>query len=481
MAKKAPRKKKATRKKKALSSSGYEAANGSSKRKASSSVIKFEDEELRERARRSLIGTGQYLYRNFSMVGWAIRKHLDYTTQFQFQARTDIPDLDEQLERLMAEWSLPFNCDASARFNFSQFVRTSEMRRVIDGDVFWVKRRDGKLGAVEADLIRTPGSADKDERWYNGGRINNDGRPLQWGLNRRGSNGHVEFLRRINAKNVIQLCAFDRFDQVRGVSPLAAAFNSFQDCFEGIDYALAKMKVEQLFAMVIHSTGGSGSGDHVRQGDGTYEVDFGKGPVKLEMDADDDAKFLGSDNPGSNTQEFINLVMGMAIKALDLPFNFYDESHTNFFGSRAAWLLYDRSCKAKRSILLEALRRVTVWKMRQWVLDGILVLPDGMNVLDVKYEWVHVGMPWWDPAKEIEGDLMAIAAGLDNPYRICKERGRGEWEDNIRKIKQAQDFAKDQGVTLNFGMTEKPEESEESEEPEESVEEESEEESEEEE
>ena len=59
-------------------------------------------------------------------------------------------------------------------------------------------------------------------------------------------------------------------------------------------------------------------------------------------------------------------------------------------------------------------------------------------------------MPWWDAAKEIKGDVMAIGAGLDTPQRICKERGRGDFRDNIDQIASAQEYAKSKGVTLSF-------------------------------
>jgi capsid protein len=406
-----------------------------------------------------MIGNGQNLHRNFSMVAWAVRKHLDYNTDFNFQVRTESDELNAQIEKLMWEWQLPYNCDASARFTFPQLIRMAEARRTIDGDFFFLKRNNGTLNAVEADLIQDPEFIPNDgQRWFNGGRVNKDGRPVSWGLYSRELYGKYKYLRNVPAKNMVHLCAYDRFDQVRGISPLTSAYNSFRDCYEGVDYALAKMKVEQLFAMVVHSTSGSGTGEYTRQGDGTYEVDFGKGPVKLEMDADDDAKFLTSDNPGSNTQEFIQLVLSMAVKSLDLPMCFIDESHTNFFGSKSAFMLYDRSCKPKRDVMRETLRKITVWKLQQWIIEGKLSLPEGQTVLDLPFEWVHVGMPWWDPQKEISGDLMAMQAGLDTPQRICKERGRGEFEDNLKQLAKAKELAESYGLNLTCFTEEIPEE-----------------------
>jgi capsid protein len=434
-----------------MARSGYDAISSTGKRKAASPIIKREDELLLNRDRNAMIGSGQSLYRNFSMVAWAVRKHLDYNTHFGFQARTENEEFNEQLETLMWEWERPANCDSSGRMPFSSMMRLAEARRVVDGDFFFMKRLDGTLSAVEADLIRDPDDLGTEgDRWFNGGKVNADGRVLAWGLHKRLRNGQYEFLRTVPSGNLVHLCNFDRFDQVRGISPLASAFNSFRDVYEGIDYALAKLKVEQLFAFVVKSANASGTGEYTRNGDGTYDVDFGRGPVKLELDNDDTAEFLKSDNPGSNTQDFINLVLSMAIKALDLPINFVDESKTNFFGSRAAWMLYDRSCVSKRAIILEALRKITIWKMAQWIQSGELVMPAGMLITDVDFEWVHMGMPWWDPAKEINGDLAAMQAGLDNPYRICKERGRGEFEENVLLLAKAKKFAEANGVSLSF-------------------------------
>ena len=62
-------------------------------------------------------------------------------------------------------------------------------------------------------------------------------------------------------------------------------------------------------------------------------------------------------------------------------------------------------------------------------------------------------MPWWDPAKEIRGDLMAIGGGLDNPQRIVKERGRGDWYDNMDQIAKALKYARehpDGPIPLSF-------------------------------
>jgi len=443
---------------KSFFATGYDAIKTTGKRKAAPAVLKHEEEQLKGRDRKALIGTGRDLARNYSMVSWAIRKHLDYVTQYDFQMRTEDSVMNEEVETLMKEWSRPNRCDTAGRHPLPRMLRMLESRRVIDGDCFLLKRRNGTLQTIEGDLIRDPDRNLMKERWFNGCRVDSVGRAMSWGLHKREPAGQYKYVKQLKANRVIQHACFERFDQVRGISPLAAAFNTFRDCYEGIDFQLALMKAQSLFAMVITSSAEDGMGEITKTGDG-YDVDFGQGPVKLEMEKGDDAKFLKTDNPGSDTQAFLNLVLGMAIKALDLPFNFYDESHTNFFGSRAAWLLYDRSCIAKRADMLEVLRKVTVWKLQQWIQDGLLRLPAGTTVNDVPFEWVPRGMPWWDPAKEINGDLLAIGAGLDNPQSVCRRTGTN-YEDNILQIAKAAAFAEENDVAVSFAAQANPAEEE---------------------
>ena len=56
------------------------------------------------------------------------------------------------------------------------------------------------------------------------------------------------------------------------------------------------------------------------------------------------------------------------------------------------------------------------------------------------------------PAVVAPTGVAAINAGLDNPYRICKETGRGEYEENIDQIARAREYAESRGVPLNYVM-----------------------------
>ena len=446
----------------------YDALNPKGRRKVITSRVVREDHHTRGSKHRNLQESAADLCRNLSLAAWMVRRHLDYVSQFDFHGRNEDESLNQQIENLMLEDSTPDRSDVSGRFGREKLFRLAEMRRVLDGDTFLVKLRDGRLQGIQADLVKDPDKTQAGETIVNGVKIGSVGRPLSYSVWRRTSNTQTEFAKQVSAYNTIHYGFFDRYagDQVRGISPLVSALNPLRDVYENFTYALAKAKVSQLFALAFYrdapdsagwtesdSSGAVGDSD----GDGDseavgYTVDFGSGPQLLDMEPGDRAEFLESRQPSSEFQDFTQLVVQVALKALDIPFSFYDEAHTNFFGSRAAWLHYERSSKDKRDDQIEMRRNFTNWKLAGWIRDGRLVLPSGMRVVDVRTEWVPRGMPWWDPAKEINGNVQAIKAALDNPQRICRATGT-DFYDNVDQIAKANAYASQKGVGLEYAMS----------------------------
>lgn len=444
----------------------YDATEAKGRRKQAKIYSGSEDRILDQSKRRKLTANAQDLRRNFSIAAWIVRRHLDYVASFDFHARTGDDELDDRIELLMKIQSRPAACDIRGRHSLPSMIRMAEAHRSIDGDVFLEKLRSRHLGGIEGDRVRNPlGSVSDPNQWVHGVKLNRAGRALAYAVHRRVGYGSLQFEKQVAARNMIHHGFFDRYDQTRGISPIASALNPLRDVYENFDYALAKAKVSQLFALAFYreadDAAGDLSGGEDSDGDedkSSYQVDFGRGPVNLDLDPGDRAEVLESKQPSTEFQAFTQLVLTAAMKALDVPYSFYDESHTNFFGSRAAWLHYERSCGPKRESIADMLRQITVFWFQRWLLDGLLDLPADMGIADLEFEWVPRGMPWWDPAKEIRGDLMAISAGLDNPQRISKERGRGDWYENVEQIAKAQAWAEAQGVTLSFTPAAAPQE-----------------------
>lgn len=446
---------------------GYDALEPKGRRKAIRGRVNREDYHTQGRKHRQLQANAADLARNLSLASWMVRRHLDYVSQFEFHGRNEDEALNQQIEQLMREDSRPARADVSGRFGREKLFRLAEMRRVLDGDTILLKTRDGRLQGIQADLVKDPEDKADGGEWINGVLVNGVGRPISYAIHKRTGMSGTEFARRVNAPRLIHYGFFERYasDQVRGISPLTSALNPLRDVYENFNYALAKAKVSQLFALAFYRDSPDSAGytepdplrgdgdtdeDYVEEPQG-YKVDFGSGPQLLDLDPGDKAEFLESRQPSSEFQQFTTMVIQVALKALDIPFSFYDESHTNFFGSRAAWLHYERSCKDKRDDQIEMRRNYTVWKLQQWIATGRLTLPSSMTLFDVGFDWVPRGMPWWDPSKEINGHIQAIKGALDTPQRICRATGT-DYYDNIDEIAKAIRYAEEKGVPIEFAV-----------------------------
>jgi capsid protein len=318
------------------------------------------------------------------------------------------------------------------------------------------------MQAVESDRIDNPparvGNRKFDlTQWVSGVQLGPSGEARAYAIYNRTDKGSNAFDRVVPASNMFFHGFYERFDQVRGISPVAAALNAWQDVYEGFDYALAKIKVAQLFGLVffrdatepLDGTVATVDSDEDGTADSGYEVEFGKGPMQLDLNPGDRAEFLESKSPPAETVKFFQIMIHSSLKALDIPYSFFDESFTNFYGSRGALIQYLKSCRSKIQDLQELLDEITRWRLGMAVFDGELELPRMMDFEELAWEWVPDGVPWWDPAKEVSGHGMAIAAGLDNPQRVCRQSGT-DFYQNIDLIAQANAYAKERGVAITL-------------------------------
>lgn len=456
---------------------GYDAADqaGNGRRRPPSRDMRHEDAVLRGTKRTAVQSSARDGARNFSIAAWMVRSHVHYVTRHRFQASSGNDAFDDQLEELVAKLSEPENFDVSGRYCLTEFVALTERAAFVDGDLLWVKLASGHVQGIESDLIRDRTSTDEaTEKTTNGVVVDErrGGKHLKYAVHSRNGNasGSYEFQRYVSAANAWLHGYFDRFDQVRGISPLASALNSLRDVYEGVDLSMAKLKAESLFGLKFTreameaagqvlpaaraATDGEGEGEEeVEQG---YQVDFGKGPVVLDLDRGDDAEFLQSNSPGANCQEFLKLVIAIVLKAADMPYSFYDESFTNFYGSRAGWLRYDEACVPKRERIQRLLNAWTLWRLTLCVLDGELVVPKGITLSAACWDWIPEGNTWWDPVKDVEGDKSAVMAGFKDAEDLTRKRAGGDIWKNIEKAGRLIKHAQEHGFALSWAPVPQP-------------------------
>ncbi|MGN6547725.1 MAG: phage portal protein [Aureliella sp.] len=464
---------------------GYDALNAKGHRRTPAALIQREDVELRGVKRLQLQASANDIVKNFSIAAWAIRRHLDYVARFQFQAIVPDSGLKEQIERLVEIQSRPSNFDRGGRCSREKGFRMAEARRVVDGDTGLMFLRNGSIQGIEADLIKNPEKYTDDPgwEWVDGVEIDAGGWARNYAIWGRDKGGSSKVFRRIvPASNFMLYGFFERWasEQVRGVSPLVSALNPLRDVYENLDYALIRSKLAQLFAIAITRLPDSAAletefpkavddpttadneaasdSDGCGQNDPPPRVlDFSGGPTVFDMDPGEKIDVVESKTPSAELQNFSRLMVSIALKALDIPYSFFDEGHTNYSGARTAWLQYERACLDRRDDQVELRRRWTVFQLQRWILSGELRLPRSMSIGDIGFRWIPKGMPWWKPIEELTADLKAIGAGLSSPQEVCAKNDLGDPFEHIKATAEIIKFARDIGndvlgepMRLNF-------------------------------
>lgn len=458
----------------------YEAVEPSPTRRAVYVSTLSEDRELPPQKRRALVSESRDQQRNFTLAGFALRKHLQFVSYYRFAAETPNREFNRALERRLETWKRRENCDAARRSNFDELLTLIESHRAVDGDVGILRRADGRIQIVEGDRIKDPpGDAAGSEldpdvplppseifrlrsfHWENGVRLDSDGAATKYAIWTRKRSGGMEFERLVPADCFDLLAYRTRRDQIRGVSLFAPAVKMISYLYDGLDYALAKLKLEQMMGIVTRlEDGGNLAGYDATDPaalDRILHEKFGRDLLHLALKPGEDASFMESNNPSQNFQNFTELVSRLIFASLDLPYSFFDGSKTNFYGSKGEFEQYLDTVEKKQAPTIATLNEwLFDWLAPNWIREGALVLPAGWKLEDIRHDvgWKGSGLPYWRLFEYVKETQAAINGGLVDPYALADSFGESLTR-NIEKLKQAKEYAKQNGVFLPYGDPQK--------------------------
>lgn len=445
----------------AVAALGYEAVENRPTRRRVYVSTRSEDKELTPEKRRALVSEARDQLRNFSLAGFALRKHLQFVSYYRFSAGTPDEAFNRELTRRVERWKSRKFCDAAGRCSFDELIALIESHRAVDGDVGILRRVDGRVQIIEGDRIQNPPDAGTSGDWVGGVKVSPLGRPLRYAIWSRKASGGFDFERTVDARWFDLLAFTTRRDQIRGVSLFAPAAKMISYLYDGLDFALAKMKLEQFFGLkTTFEDGGNLAGvastDAGEVGRQASEV-FGGDLLHLALKVGEDAQFMESNNPSQNFQTFCENVVRMVFAALDVPYSFYDGSKTNFYGSKGEFEQYLDTVEKKQAPTVAMLNEwVFDWLAPNWLLDPVdpLVLPDGWTLDDVAADcgWRGAGLPSWRLFEYVKEAQAAISAGLVSPLALADSFGE-DMRRNIAEIAATRAFAKERGVFLPFGET----------------------------
>lgn len=438
---------------------GYDAVAQTGRRRMAAPILRSEDWELQPAARKQLAASQRDIGRNFAVARWLIERHLDYVTSFSFKFRSKDPVLNAAVEQRMSKWFKRRESDIARRHSFYTCIRLAEASALTANDCLAIKLADGSVQWIEGDRINNPGMGlpvGIDPRQLVHGVLVDDYTATKsYCVCRRGPKGNawqaptvLTFDQMVDEADAVLHGFFDRFDQIRGVSPLACALNSLQDVYEAKTYALGRMKVDQLWALAVYR--GDTSSITERPTDNTgnpigqdyLKMPIGNGPVIADMDVGDRMEAIQSSQPSSQFQDFMQKAISFCLKALAIPYSFFDEAYTNYSGARQALLQYEQAADIRRDSIRGTLDELTDWRLRLFMLDGELpqIAPG-----DYCWEWVSAGLPWIDPLKEAQANILLLGANLESEIHLLKQQGR-DFADVVRERTQAMRLLQDAGL-----------------------------------
>lgn len=400
-----------------LHAQAYEAAEGNHIR--GRRELRHEDLALNQRQRDRVGGKQLDLQRNSAIAGWTVRKHLDFTSTHNFDCLSEHKSLDEHVEGLIADWCEKEEFDIRHRLGLQDHIRMDEKQRTVRGDMLIQKTNSGHVQAIESDRIRNPDTNRFRGDWKNGTLQNSAGRITHYAIHRRTDYNGYEFERVLKAEKVYHYGYYMRHDQRRGISQMASAINHLRQAHDAIKYAQAKQIISQIFGVKMK-----------KNSPNKGEIDLANGPFVAEVGLDEDVEIMSDNTPSKEFDSFLRHVISIIMKSLDLPYNFYDESHTNFFGSRAALNLYLMSCLAKRRGVRDLLNHLTRWRLNFEISRGNLTLPRGMSLKQFyrkHCEWIPIGVQWWNPKQEADAAEKLINLRLTTRSELRKSTHGDSW------------------------------------------------------
>jgi capsid protein len=441
---------------------GYNAVEDTTKRRATTKKTTPEISILTPTKRDTASATTREDRRNFSILAWMIRRHLDnvsrFTPHFRLSGDSEEIKLVNSKVKMLLDWhSRRRQFDALGRHGRDEWLRMFEACKVIEGDAGGLKVSGGKLQGIEGDRIKKPTDWGKDKPSSaiqesisdDGIAFAPDGQRNAFCLCKR-NGSTMQFERLIPEQDMV----FDgywpeRFDSNRGVSPLLTALNEGADVRETWEWLVVKAKASAIFGLAFTRTGSDDifptQGDQNTSAPTSettaYTDQVGKaikarGLINLDLDPGDDVKEIQSSTPNPTVIPFTRELIRSVLLALDIPFTFYDSLTASFSARIADRNEYEESCEWKREKNVSVLDEIYGgWLIPAWADSDLFGFGTALQKANITKEeiaaalrWVPAGRPWLDRSNEMSGHILALAAGTTSTPRICAAYGEDAYE-----------------------------------------------------
>lgn len=398
-----------------------------------------------------------------SIVDRAVTNQLQ--NGFRVEPRTGDLELNTAIKDEFGEWAGDADeCDHYEERNFWEQSWSTLRQTYVDGDICAVLTQAGAIQLLESDRLQSPKG--RNNNIVHGIELAGRRKVAFWftkdpGINRisknrkvqqvlaRGADGHRQVLHVYNPNTV------KRISQTRGVTAFAPVFYRL-GMYEDEQFAI--LIARQLTAMcaIFLERGSEWKAGTAQFGSRKTEADPNDNsntrtlekinPGAIIRGAKGEiAKILSSNVPSVEVQKHLRHVLSEIGVTIGVPLilALMDASETNFSGWRGAVEEAKKAWRINQQWFVNKFARpVYLWKMRQWLDDGVFGSSAASNPLIFKHIW---GMPRWpysiQPLHDAQANALKLSTGQMTPSEFARENSF-EWRSH------AEELANDWGVAI---------------------------------
>lgn len=375
-------------------------------------------------------------------------------------------------DRWLAELEDPDYWDVAGEMSFHEIEMWAGRELLIAGDAFGVFTEGGTVQMLESHRCRSPQRTERNI--VHGVELDRTTRRrLRYWFTKESSDPFAEQsritikdLKSIDARDaegealVAHISSLKRSSQTRGVTALAPIITA-AGMFDDLNFAnLLKAQLNAFWLLVRQRDPGFFESNPGMQRLGVYDS---TASTTRQVEALAPGAEIAS-NPGETIQpwnpntppaEFFNharLIITLIGINLGMPHVLatMDASDTNFSGYRGAVDQARMVFKHNQRILRLKLHRpfyrhkVLTWSDSDPVLAG---MREKLGEKFLAHKWSVPGIPYIEPLKDAQADLIRLAHTQSSPRRIAMERGC-DWDDIVEET------AVDRGSAIRRGCTE---------------------------
>ena len=374
---------------------------------------------------------------------------------FNLQAETGDTELNQQIEKLWAQWCKKRNCDVTGTQSFSQMLRMAVRRKKVDGGMLFVKRYTGdgllpfKLQAMEVDELdsSTIIARHKGNRVCGGIEYTPYNKPVGYWFRQYSIDGiTAPEPVYIEAKDVIFYFSKRRPSQLREMSDMAPTLPRIRDANEFMVAENTKQRLLACIALFIKRVNPANWGRQSPGSGKNYDRRMFTPGMVSELNAGDDVDMINPQGQATDAAQYVKLLQRLISSGQGLSYEAVarDMSGSTYSSTRQNLIEDGLTYADEVELLAEVIDEIYESFLISAVLADKIHIPDFWAQKNTYFvhHWVKPPKPWIDPAKEATATQTAMRTGQKTFKQIAAENGK-DWRDQVDDIAEVLAYAKE--------------------------------------